>query len=153
MLEWEREEIHCQTFLMKLKGKSFNMAIIVVYIHTSENTKNEIQKFYNTPEIAKYQSKSQGIIIMVQAKEGRKQDSEMIVKYGLGSCNKCRKNWLIGMYSNKFENCVKHLSTWHKTLKSQIDYLPSTWFRNAVLHSKVYPNTDCNCFMLNKGKL
>lgn len=65
------------------------MVIIVVYIYTSENTKNEIYKFYNTPEIAKYQSKSQGIIIiiMVQAKA---QDSEMIVvKYG--SCNKRRK--------------------------------------------------------------
>lgn len=43
---------------MKLKGKSFNMTMIMVYASTGKSTKEEIDKFYESFENTKSQSNS-----------------------------------------------------------------------------------------------
>ena len=63
---------------MELQGQPFNIAIIMVHAPTAQSTEEKIDNFYETLETAKYQCKSQEMIIIMgdlNAKVGNEQDS------------------------------------------------------------------------------
>lgn len=81
---------------MKLKYNSFNMAILVVNIPTSESIEDEINKFYGTLENATFRSKFQEVLLIIwnlniKVKYEANWSSEMVDKWELGSQNMHRK--------------------------------------------------------------
>lgn len=72
--------------LVKLKGKHFNIAIIVVYAPTAQSTEEKIYNFYNSMNNDK--CKLQEITIIMEdlnVKVGKVQEGEIVVKFRLGS--------------------------------------------------------------------
>ena len=70
------------------------LAIIVTYAPTSDSTEKEVDKFYETLELAKGQCKLQDIIIIIigniNAKVGSEPFEEIVGKYGLAIQNNRR---------------------------------------------------------------
>lgn len=76
-----------------MKGKTFDMTIIVVYI-TRKNTPKKMYKISIVLEYFKSQDKSYEIIIIKVTDLNAKvykfgQDSEIVGNYGFGSRNEC----------------------------------------------------------------
>ena len=79
-----------RVLLVKLKEKPFDLSIIQVYAPTTENSEDDLEKFYNTIENAKKQCKSQETVIVMgdlNAKVGSVSDGGILGKHGLGVCN------------------------------------------------------------------
>ena len=75
--------------LVKLKGSPFKISIIVAYASTSGNNEESISKFYEELDAARFQCKSQEIIIVMgdlNAKVGCK-GGDSIGIFGLSAQN------------------------------------------------------------------
>lgn len=146
-----------RVLLVKLRGRPFNISIIIVCAPTSDSSEQEMDQFYNTLDNAKLQCKSQEINIVMgdlNAKVGEEQDSDVAGKHGLGTRSERGERWVQWCTANDqiitntwFENHPRRLWTWRSPggdVKNQIDYLTiNKRFRNAVQHSKTYPGADC----------
>ncbi|MCH9665805.1 MAG: hypothetical protein K0U41_08180 [Gammaproteobacteria bacterium] len=146
-----------RVLLVKLRGKPFNISLIVVYAPTSDSTDEESDKFYDTLDMAKAQCKSQEITIVMgdlNAKVGKEQKCEIVGKHGLGSRNERGEKWVQWCTANNqvitntwFEEHPRRLWTWKSPggdTKNQIDFVTiNKRFRNAARHCKTYPSADC----------
>lgn len=85
-----------RVLLVKLRGRPFNISIIIVCAPTSDSSEQEMDQFYNTLDNAKLQCKSQEINIVMgdlNAKVGEEQDSDVTGKHGLGTRNERGERW------------------------------------------------------------
>ena len=150
--------VSVRIIVLKLKGKYFNITIIQVYAPTSDSTDEEIETFYETLDIAKKQSGSQDVRIIMgdlNAKVGEQQnDDEGIVgRFGLGERNERGERWITWCKCNKqvlmntwFKQHPRRLWTWQHPNghRNQIDYITiNSRFRRSILSAKSYPDADC----------
>ena len=145
-----------RVLLARLNEVPFNMAIIVAYASTSYSTEEEVDKFYETLELAKGQCKSQDIIIMgdINAKVGSEPFEEIVGKYGLGIQNDREERWVQWCKENDqvitntwFKQHPRRCWTWKSLgdqVRNQINYITiCKRFRNAVMQAKSYSGADC----------
>ena len=147
-----------RVLLARLNGAPLNMAIIIAYAPTSDSTEEEVDKFYETLELAKGQCKSQDIIIIIMGDINAKVDSEpfeeIVGKYGLGIQNDRGERWVQWCKENDqvitntwFKQHPRRCWTWKSPgdqVRNQIDYTTiCKRFRNAVTQAKSYPGADC----------
>jgi len=142
----------------KIEGKTFQ------YHHNSglrthsDSNEEEIEKFYENLDIAKKQSGSQDVRIIMgdlNAKVGKQQnDDEGIVGgFGLGERNDRGEKWINWCKSNKqimmntwFKQHPRRLWTWQHPngYRNQIDYITiNSRFRGSIRSAKSYPGADC----------
>ena len=150
-------QVSDRVLLVKLKGKPFNISIIVVYAPTSESTEDDIESFYDNLDTAKAHCKSHEIILVMgdlNAKVGKGQSNETTGKYGLGKQNDRGDRWVEWCNRNNqiitntwFEQHPRRLWTWRSPggdIKNQIDYITiNKRFKNAIKDAKSYPSGDC----------
>lgn len=80
-----------------VKGKSFNINIVVVYAPETQITEKEIENLYCTLVKTKAKSKSQEVTFVMRVlntKVGKEQDGEMAGQLVQGTCNECGGKWV-----------------------------------------------------------
>ena len=151
---WQLSE---RVMLVKIKGKPFNLSIIVVYAPTSDSDEADIDRFYDQLEKAKSQCKSQEVVLVIgdlNAKVGHGAEGKIKGKYGLGEQNERGERFVQWCAAKEqvitntwFQEHPRRLWTWRSPggeTKNQIDYITiNQRFRNAVQHCKTYPGADC----------
>ena len=83
--------------LVKIKGRSFNIAIIQVYALTSESDDEEIDHFYEHLDNPKKQCRSNEVLFImddVKAKVGLIRRGNIGGTHGLGKMNEKGERWI-----------------------------------------------------------
>lgn len=115
--------------LLNWKGKPFNIAIVVVYAPSAENTEEEIDRFYNSLGNAKTLCKFQEFTIIVRdlgTKLWNEREVEIVGKFGLGSRNERGEKWIQWCTNIWLQEHAKDLCTWRSQggdKKKHIDYV------------------------------
>ena len=140
------------------KRNKMHFTIIQVYAPTSDSTYEEIETFYETLDIAKKQSGSQDLRIIMgdlNAKVGKQQndDEGVVGRFGLGERNERGERWITRCKCNKqvlmntwFKQHPRRLWTWQHPNghSNQIDYITiNSRFRLLILSAKSHPGADC----------
>ena len=145
-----------RVLLVKIRGHTFNLAIIVVYAPTAESTEEEIDSFYEILEEAKSQCRTNEITIMgdLNAKVGSGREGKTVGPHGLGERND-RGDRLVQWCESKnmvitntwFKEHPRRLYTWKSPgnlSRNQIDFITiNNIFKRAVRGAKTYPGADC----------
>ena len=91
--------------MMKIQGKSFNIAIVQVYAPTSASTDDEIEEFYNLLESTLDQVKSNEVLVVMgdlNAKVGQERNGNIVGPCGMGEKNERGEKLIEFCQSRKF---------------------------------------------------